>query len=237
MLYSSVATGFRSGSWQARVNNANDFVNFPSEKLTTYEAGAKGDLFDGRFRWSVAAFYNDFRDLLSSAPGGNDGFPVLTIDAETYRLEGDFNFSANSWLQFFGNFGLLNADPTNVIPELAPFVGPRLQRSPTFSGKLGFVVDYPLEKGALLLNGDVFYTSKYYTNPQNTPASVTGDYALINAKIGYRFENEKYKVTFGCTNCADKEYFDNILDFASFGFTTVFPGDPRLWEFSMSAEF
>lgn len=233
--YISYTRGFRSGGWQARVNNAAQFLNFPAEIVDSFEAGTKATLLGGRLTWNVAAFLTDYSDLFNSVPGADNTFLVATADAEIIGLESELTYRASNWLDLFANFGLLETEYEDLIPSVDAQLGEELQRAPALQAKVGFSIDYPLDNGDLLINSDVFYTDDYYTNPQNGPFAETGSFALVNASLGYRFGGGKYTVSVNCRNCFDKEYFDSILSFPTSGFVVVYPGAPRFYELAISA--
>ena len=238
LTYASYTRGFRSGGWQARVNNAAQFLNFPAEIVDSYEIGSKASLFDGRVLWNAAAFFAEYTDLFNSVPGADNTFLVATADAEIYGFESELTFRANEWLDLFANFGVLETSYKELEPAVDAQLGDELQRSPSFQGKAGFSVDYPMANGdSFLVNGDVFYTSEFFTNPQNGPFSQTGDFALVNASVGYRFDDGRYTISANCRNCLDEEYFDSILSFPGAGFVTVYPGNPRFYEIAVSLRF
>jgi iron complex outermembrane receptor protein len=232
-VYASYTRGFRSGGWQARVNAASQFKNFPAEIVDSYEAGLKASLFDGRVSWNLATFFTEYSDLFNSVPGADNTFLVATADAEIYGLESELTWRATTWLDLFANLGTLRTGYTDLIPAVDAQLGNELQRSPELQGKVGFSVDYPLADGDLLVNGDVFHTSEFYTNPQNDRAGETGDFQLVNFSVGYRFGEGRYTVSANCRNCADEEYFDSILSFPASGFVMVYPGAPRFYELAI----
>jgi iron complex outermembrane receptor protein len=234
--YVSYARGFRSGGWQARVNSGDQFKNFPAEIVDSYEAGLKASFFDDKVVWNVAAFYTEYSDLFNSVPGDGGGFTVVTADAEIYGFESELTYRATPWLDIFANFGTLETEYVDLAPAVDLILGSELQRSPEFQGKMGFSVDYDLNHGSLLVNGDVFHTGEYYTNPQNGPFSETGPFNLVNLSVGYRSDNHGYTISTNCRNCANEEYFDSILSFAGSGFVVVYPGAPRIYELSFKYE-
>ena len=72
LLYTQVATGFRSESFNVRIFTPEQLtVPIPTEKLRSYEAGFKSDLFDNRMRLNAAAFYGDY---------SSRNFPVLATE-------------------------------------------------------------------------------------------------------------------------------------------------------------
>jgi outer membrane receptor protein involved in Fe transport len=61
-IYTSAAKGFRSGGVNGFDPNGVALPNFGPESVWTYELGAKGALFDGRFTADGAVFYTDYKD-------------------------------------------------------------------------------------------------------------------------------------------------------------------------------
>ncbi|HEY8350969.1 MAG TPA: TonB-dependent receptor, partial [Sphingomonadales bacterium] len=160
--FASYTQGFRSGGWQARVNNPRQFLSFDPEIVDSYEIGTKMALFGGRARLNSSVFFMEYTELFNSVPGAGNTFLVATADAEIYGLETELTVRVNEWLDIFGNVGLLDTKYTKKPG--GDILGDELQRAPSFQGKAGFSVDYPLQAGgSLLVNGDVFYTSSYYT--------------------------------------------------------------------------
>jgi len=63
-LYAFVATGYRSGGFNFQKPSASSEVDqVDPEKLTSYEIGYKGSLWDQRANVSVSAYYYDYEDL------------------------------------------------------------------------------------------------------------------------------------------------------------------------------
>ena len=124
--------------------------------------------------------------------------------------------------------GLSSSGSTGVAPGSANHAGASIQ--------------YPLTNGTLLINGDLFYTSKYLITPANlsfaAPAlprdvGMTGDFAIANASVGYRWNEDRYEVSLSCTNCFNEEYYDagNFIG----TYAGVYPGAPQLYRLTLSA--
>ena len=77
MVYGRVARGFRAPSIQGRVLFGDVITTADSEFVTSFEAGAKTDLFDGRVRANGALFYYTIEDQQLTAIGGAGNFNQL----------------------------------------------------------------------------------------------------------------------------------------------------------------
>ena len=91
LLFASATKGFRSGGWNARASSPSTFLPFGPEKVWSYEAGIKAELFDRKVRANLTAFYIDVQDLQSIAGFVNPAtgaFTTLTRNFADYRNKG-----------------------------------------------------------------------------------------------------------------------------------------------------
>lgn len=88
LIYATFSQGFKSGGFNA------GFLSpaFSPEKLRSYEAGLKTDLFDRRFRANVSAFYYDYGNLQVNITEGIQLITRNAAKASLYGLEGQFTF-------------------------------------------------------------------------------------------------------------------------------------------------
>ncbi len=237
--YASYTEGFRSGGWTGRALRSDQYINFNPEQVESIEVGLKTTLAGGRVRWNTSVFSMDYSDLFNTLTI-NGVYVVQTADAKIEGLESEFTFRANSWLDLFANVGYLDPKYKGQLPvNLAP----DLQRAPDLQVKAGFSVDYPLAGGSLLVNADVFNTSDYLVTPANLaftapllPSGVgrTDGYTLLNASVGYRWNDDKYEVSASCTNCADEEYFEGGTYIGAYA--GVWTGAPRIYRLNFAAK-
>jgi len=237
--YAAYTEGFRSGGWAGRAVRADQYVNFNPENVESIELGVKSTLAGGRARWNTSVFRMDYTDLFNTLILNNI-WAVQTADARIQGLETELTVRANTYVDVFANVGILDTEyvgnrPLNLADEL--------QRAPKYQGKVGASVQYPMQGGTLLLNGDVFFTDDYIVSPANlaftTPVlpkgvSQVNAFSLLNASIGYRWGEDRYEAAVSCTNCLDKEYFE--AGTYTPNFATVYPGAPRLYRLTVSAK-
>jgi iron complex outermembrane receptor protein len=235
--YASFTEGFRSGGWTGRAFNVNQYINFNPENVESLEAGFKATLAGGRVRWNTSVFSMDYSDLFNTLTIAGV-FTVQTADAKIEGVESELTWRATSWLDLFANVGVLDASyegarPANLAAEL--------QRAPELQVKAGFSVDYPLAGGTLLVNGDAFYTDEYRVTPANlaftTPllapgVGVTGPFTIVNASVGYRWNDDKYEISAACTNCADEEFFEGGTYIGPYA--GVWTGAPRFYRLNFA---
>jgi iron complex outermembrane receptor protein len=157
-IYASWSKGFKGGGFDPRGQSTQapnidgvpgvsaeeifDYMTFEPEKVTSYELGWKGNLFDNRVFAALALFHAKYKDMQipASVPcivSGVTSFCGLTSNAGKARIQG-IEFEGNARL--FGNpggprmnfawsLGYLNADfkefltLLNVDEDLVPFPG------------------------------------------------------------------------------------------------------------------
>jgi iron complex outermembrane recepter protein len=111
LLFASATRGFKSGGWNARATNPAQMLPFDPEKVWSYEAGIKSDLFDRRVRANLTVFRLDVSDLqilaglLNTTTGA---LTFLTRNFADYRntgVEAEFQFAPVDGLNLYANIG------------------------------------------------------------------------------------------------------------------------------------
>ncbi len=116
LLYASATKGFRSGGWNARATAPSQFLPFDPEKVWSYEAGIKSDLFDRRVRANVTAFLIDMRNqqvlagLLNPTTGAITFLTRNFADFRNKGLEAEFTFAPVDGLNLYANLGYQDAE-------------------------------------------------------------------------------------------------------------------------------
>ena len=109
-LYARVARGYRAPSIQGRIlfppataTPLEDGVSVAdSEKITSYEAGLKSTLLDGKARFNISGFYYDLKDAQLTAVGGdvNANRVINANNVRGYGVEIDAEFAPTRDLLF-----------------------------------------------------------------------------------------------------------------------------------------
>ncbi len=111
LLYASATRGFKSGGWNARETSPGRILPFGPERVWSYEAGFKSELFDRRVRFNMAVFQIDVTDLQTLSASVNPatgGLSFITRNFADYRnrgVEAEFTFAPAPGLDLFANFG------------------------------------------------------------------------------------------------------------------------------------
>lgn len=238
MVYGSIAEGEKPGG--LRLVNANlvdpdgELVpivvvnDFDTEKLTAYEIGAKGVLFD-RLSIDTAIFYNDWREIVlrqlqetDPATGGlleqPVGFNVNAGDARVLGLEFSSNLQITDRWRAGATLGWVDAelrdaaqDQFETYPTFAPtgdVSGNKLLRQPEWdaSASLSYDRDFGSDWN-WYARGDVTYQSGVYVGNNNQ--SWLPDRTYVNGRLGFR--SSRYTIEFWGRNL-----FENDAPIAAF---------------------
>ncbi len=251
MVYASVSTGFKGGGTNPRPFFASQAIGFDPEVLTSYEIGAKTDLFDRKLRLNVVGFYGE----LENAQVGTSVCPVpepleqtpcaATInggDAEQKGFEVEFlarpveGFSIDGSLSYL-DFQYTRLAPGTTISLDEPFAG-----VPKWKWTLGAQYEIPLggSFGSLTPRIDVSYQDDIYSGVSYQDEFVFIDsYTLANARVTWRNPNEDLSVALEVTNLTDEYYYVTLFDLraAGAGLSKAQPGRPREWALTVRKNF
>jgi iron complex outermembrane recepter protein len=110
LFFISATRGFKSGGWNARGTAASELLPFGPEKVWSYEAGVKADLFDRRVRANLTLYHQDTQDLQtpSAFVRANGTLAFITRNFADYRNRGaelELTFQPTDPLNIYVNFG------------------------------------------------------------------------------------------------------------------------------------
>ena len=225
LLYASYTEGFKSGGWNARSFGAAGFVAFDPEYVKSYELGIKTDFLDGRGRLNATLFRADYSNLQVPAilPISTDFITVNAASSRVQGLELEGSILVTDGITLFSNIGLTDAEYRELTPEaIAASLGPKLQRTPDFTGQAGFVAETFVGGDNLIkLSADLQYTSSFETGPANTIAGSVGAETTVNAQLSWTLPNENWEIALACKNCTNNVYVVQEL------LGQIFANDPR----------
>ncbi|MET0365009.1 MAG: TonB-dependent receptor [Sphingobium sp.] len=259
MVFASATRGFRSGGWNARALTAETFRQFGPEKVWSYEAGVRSELFDRTLRLNATVFYTDVKGFQVPL-GFIDSLGAINFvtqngaDFRNYGLEAEAVLAPARGLSLFANIGLQrakyrNPDATIRAQQAACQSGTTAscgqgivapdgslappQRTPKFSVALGGSYDARIGGFTLTPSANASYQSR---NTIGT-AGVPGDYVdgewLTNASLYLRpGEGKSWKVGVECANCLDNHFV--ATNFPP-GFT--FYNMPMTWRVVLGYDF
>lgn len=217
-IYATYSQGFKSG-----LINATTFAGAPilPEKLQAYEIGYKRS--GNGITFNLSGFYYDYKDLQLSArtPAGLS-FILNAANAKIYGIDADFTARITPELRLRGGVNWTHSEYQNFTS--APFFVPLpgggnsaatgdasgnpLIRAPEFTGNLGLSYRKPFESGTLIASSSVSYNSGFAWTVDNRVRQP--EYALVNAEIGWAWNDEKYRVTLWGRNLTNTIYGQGV---------------------------
>lgn len=110
LVFASATRGFKSGGWNARGTAASQLLPFGPEKVWSYEAGFKSDLFDNKVRANLTLYYQDTTDLQtpSALVAATGAITFITRNFADYRNQGaelELSFAPVKGANLFVNAG------------------------------------------------------------------------------------------------------------------------------------
>ncbi len=266
MAYASYTSGFKSGGFDMRANQAiNPRANEPfnPEIVDSYEIGVKSTLMDSRLRLNAAAFFNDYQDMqvtVQRAVGSTD-FASQVINAGQSEMRG-FELEAvaalTDRLSLTAVLGYIDAEFIELEtfdPALGRLVDVSdawvISNTPKWNSNVG--VNYITEIAGWQSNWQANVTYRDETHIFELPSALDeGSYSLVNANIVFTSPGDNWTVGLHGKNLTDKEYRVAGYNFpATFGPTgnvirpglggddtvTAFYGNPRTVALSVGYRF
>ncbi|SEH19170.1 iron complex outermembrane recepter protein [Sphingopyxis sp. YR583] len=226
MLYISAATGFKSGGYNTGFVSALSGVGPVSpESITTYEVGFKTSWLDRALTINGSLFHSDYKGIQAAASVPCTVLPCTAPSISVYLNIGDAKISGGELevqarpvsdltITLAGalNYNKVSAPPTVLIAGV-PLDGKRLANTPRFSGSAGLTWEPSLGEGSgnAIIAADINYATSVFFRPENNPLNVQEAYALVNARIGWKSDDD-FRVELFATNLTDEEYFVSSTD-------------------------
>lgn len=123
------------------------------------------------------------------------------------------------------NFNPLNSDScaVGIVAPDGSISDP--VRTPAITLSFGATYEYPVEalRGSIIANANAQFVSDHTTSTSARPEGLADDRFLVNASIGYQFEDAIWAITAECQNCFGETYVvSNLPPFPYFD-------DPSTW--------
>ena len=252
LAYAQFSTGYRGGGVNPRPFIVEQAVPFNPETLDAYEIGLKTDLFDRRLRLNVAAFINNYKNMIFSntAPTIVDGVvlspvngtPVNAGDGRFKGVELEASLRPIDGLTIDGNVSYLDFNLTRIGASGATITGITLDNIAPYvtKWKAGGGIQYRAELGELGSVSprlDIAYQSSFYTNIDNNPASLTPGYTVVNGRLAWQSETRDWEIALAVTNLFDKFYYQNKFRGPAIQSVTGQPAAPHEWSLSLRRTF
>lgn len=259
--YVKVATGYRSGGYNARATRVEDFLTpFDEEHITSYEIGWKSDLADNTLRFNAALYHMRYEDqqVAQFAAGSGGGASVISNAGESAStgLELEATWLPTAGLMLMASYGLIDQSfdsfETGVVDPVSGFplgfnadiseTASDIRYSPRHTG--AFIAEYtlnPTSYGQLSLRVDATYTGAISFHPQYDLYDRADGYTLINARATLADiplpGRGSLRVALWGENLNDKAHRDFGIDFGSLGYAINSYGPMRSYGVDLIYQF
>ncbi|NIB45066.1 TonB-dependent receptor [Pseudomaricurvus alkylphenolicus] len=211
MLYGTVSTGFKSGSFNG------DGSAYDEELILAYETGVKSTLMGGRVTLNLAAFYNDIEDLqvlVFDASSASLSSVQNAATATVYGIEADLSVRPSENLMLTSSFTYTQGeydDFENALDydgSLVDVSGNQMPYAPemTFSLAAQYSMNVA-DAGTLTFSGDYAWTDETRYNVFEDDVVTEGSYHTVNANIRFDSADEFWSLELYGKNLTEEESF------------------------------
>ncbi|ABQ67298.1 TonB-dependent receptor [Rhizorhabdus wittichii] len=200
MLYAEAARGFRYGGVNqpvpasfcgaalAAAGLTSAPLTFGPDNLWSYTVGEKGQFFDRRVTFNVAAFYVDWKKVQTNR--NLDCGYYFTQNAGKVRsmgLELESRFKLSDALTIGINGSYTDAQANGAIPNAGAVDGDRVPYFPKYTVAANAAYVVPIEDGSLTFSGDFQMRGNSYTefNEADPLRRKIPAYQTVNASVTY----------------------------------------------------
>ncbi|MGZ0077081.1 TonB-dependent siderophore receptor [Methylomonas sp. YC3] len=212
------------------------------EQSRQYEAGVKGEWFDGKLSAGIAVFELTKENISVSDPDralALQGYKQAIGEVRSQGIEFDIHGNLTDYLNLIGNYAFTDVKITKDTDSsgCTGNQGNRFANVPTHSGSLWTTYDFSGFGAHGFSSGiGVFLASDRAGNIANT-FDLPG-YARVDAMLKYKRQVGPSKVTlqFNIENLTDKDYMASSNGYGN-NENQVIPGTPRTFLGSVKVEF
>ncbi|MDB5577646.1 MAG: hypothetical protein JWR80_2822 [Bradyrhizobium sp.] len=218
--YITAAHGYNSGGFNQQIGSPQPDGRFAStynpEKLWSYEAGFKTDLFDRRLQFNVSGFYQKYSDIQATVIVVLNGISTrqfqTAASAREAGFEAEFVARPVPDLSIRGNASYLSQKYEKITPGALIGRDTPVNSAPKY--QFSAAVSYDIHFGGHRLTPAVdvrgvgkkpsCYTPGTPTDPQAASCNLPA-YALVGARLDYvPYEGSPLRLSFYGTNVFDK---------------------------------
>lgn len=261
LLYATYSRGSKSQG--LNLTNIPAGVNpvVDPETVNNFEGGIKSQFLDSALTINLAAYQTNvdrYQTTIVQQIVGTNTYINYIANIPKVRsrgFEGDLAWRAARWLSLTGSLAYTDAtyvkypngptpvealNPTVTNPAGNPvrdMSGQPLAGVPKWSTSLGADITQPAgERAEAYLHGDWSYRSSYYTVASNSSYGLVPGYGIANARLGLRFDDDRWDLSLWARNLFNKNYFQT-LSVLNYGLVTATLGDPRTYGATLKVRF
>jgi len=244
MTYVSAAQGFKSGGFNGRADAADGFTTYDPEKVWTFEAGLRSDIFNNKLRFNATVFLSKYKDIQFTVIRGNEaGEPTSQVDnaakADIKGVEIELTAVPVEGLILNAALGLTDAKYTSINPGSDITINSSFINTPKWTFVLAGQYTIPINDSFEVVSRiDYAYKSKIFYDAANSPFIVQQGYGLLNGRLSLKSTDGSWSVSVFGTNLTNRHYIQAGTDFLNaLGFAEVQFARPREWGLSFEYRF
>lgn len=207
LVYLSIATGYKSGAFNANFAAPGRTAPSDSEEVVNYELGWKTSLLDDTLRLNTSVFYSDYSDLQSVIvpPGTISGAVINVGDADIYGAELEITWIASDSLDVVFGLGLLDSE---IDSDNASLDGNELPYTAGLSGNalVRYTLPVDLFGGEVVWTNALKYVDEHFQSVQNDFPSVQEEYTVWDTFLRWNSADSRYFVELFVKNVGDKDF-------------------------------
>jgi iron complex outermembrane receptor protein len=265
--YFTYARGFKGGGFGAvQGGTSSDLNPFEPETLDSFEIGLKTTAWGQRIRANIAGFYGIYDNLqVPTTRSAFGGFLVERIvenaaQATTKGFELEITALPADGLLMSGSVGYLDSrydvytDSANNEPRPSRDLpddtidrsGDRFNEVPVWQTNVWAQYDIPLEfggprflQGSLTPRVEWIYESEIQYGGRELPDLLQPEVHRINARLAWRFNDEKSEIALWGKNLTDAHYFRSAIfgTASTYGIVIRYFEAPRTYGFEVTHHF
>ena len=229
------------------------------ETVSSWEAGFKSTLFDNRLVFNVAGFINtwenaqlfvitvnedgDFKGLTENAGQVRSLGLEIETQAEPFAgltLTSSLGIQSTRYAKFEACAGEAGCTASRVPddPRSGPWSNTKVPGTPAYQWNVAASYVFPLLAiGDLRTRVSWFMETKRGADVLDQHWTRTDKYGLMNARMALELADGITEVALYCTNCLDRRYFTNALNFGVIGSAVRFYSPPLMYGIEARREF
>ncbi|MEM6680716.1 MAG: TonB-dependent receptor [Pseudomonadota bacterium] len=258
-LYATIGRGRRSDVITLALNNTrtiNGVVTpvpvfaeptfVPAEIIWNYEAGVKGNFFDGRMFASAAIFYQDYSNFQTTVAqvdqNGNPTGQFITDgigSATNVGAEAEVSAQITDGLQVFGNVAYIDAQIDDDPAVNGDLAGNRFRLQPEWAASAGVLYEQGITDDLVGFTTLTWtYEGQKFFEEDNQPGIEEDAYSLVNLRVGLKATDERWQVDAFASNLFNKRYvIDAGNTGGAFGIPTFIAGNPRFYGVRLTGRY
>lgn len=234
LVYAGVTRGVKGGGFNAGAiaGLPESAASYKPEILVDYEGGFKSTLFDDKARFNGSVFYYDYKNYQAFTLTGLTP-TVFNTDASVKGFE--LELTANPWEGLTTILGMSYLDaraynvPNNLLPGAVNLGTQRMPQAPKWSYDGVVRYQWPMFNGTMAIQGDLTYVGRRVFNTVNHPALFDGAYTLVNGRLSYTTQDDKWTLALWVKNLTAARYTSFAFDFSGSDGTAPATVNPPRW--------